>query len=113
MNIDDWQQHYPTYKFKDRDVLLEEYKVAADNVQSQERIFLNAVNITLVVLAVLGSLVFGKLNELLKNLSGLFLMEGILIVFIIFTCFFSIVTLMYFADRQKSIIFDFQCSSSS
>ena len=106
MIIEDWQQHYPTYRFKERDILLKEYESAAHNVESQEKIFLNAVNIILIVLAALGSFVLGKLNELLKYLSKLFLLEEILIVFIILTCLFSIFTLKYFADRQKSIIFD-------
>lgn len=103
---EDWQQHYPTYKYKERDILLKEYESSARNVESQERIFLNAVNIILIVFAAFGSLVLGKLNELLQSLSQIFLLEELLTLFIILTCLFSYFTLKYFADKQKSIIFD-------
>jgi len=43
-----WRQHFPTYHFDDRDIALEEYKVAAKNLESEERVFLNASNVTLV-----------------------------------------------------------------
>lgn len=106
MEKKDWQQYYPTYKYKERDILLKEYESAYRNVESQERVFLNAINIILIVVAALGSLAIGKLNEIIKYLSKLFFTEEILILFIILIFFFSIFTLKYFADRQKSIIFD-------
>jgi len=106
MEKENWQQYYPTYKFKERDILLKEYESAYRNVESQERIFLNAINIILIVVAALGSLAIGKLNEIIKYLSKLFFTEEILILLIMLIFFFSIFTLKYFADRQKSIIFD-------
>jgi hypothetical protein len=50
-----WQQYYPTYIFRDRDIVLKEYETASNNVLSQERVFVNAANLLLVIATVVGS----------------------------------------------------------
>lgn len=37
-----WKQHFPTYSFKERDIVLEEYRTAAKSLESEERVFLSA-----------------------------------------------------------------------
>lgn len=62
-----WQQHFPTYTFKNRDVALEEYKTAAKNLESEERVFLNATNIAIISATGLGSLAVVSLDNLGNN----------------------------------------------
>lgn len=102
----DWQQYYPTYKFTERDILLKEYESCAANIQSQERIFLNAANLVFVVFAVLSSLAISFLNNPDNKVFSVVLSTKALVILLVITCAFSILTVRYFADRQKSIIFD-------
>jgi len=100
-----WQQHYPTYVFKDRDIALEEYKTAAKNLESEERVFLNASNIAVIAATGFGSLAVGSLDKLtnqFKTILPIPLMLGILLALI---AGFSLVALRYFADRQKAVVF--------
>ncbi len=104
-NSHSWKQHYPSYHFKERDIALEEYKVAAKTLEAEERVFLNASNITLVAAAALGSLVVGsseKISNIFGNVVPTYVMFSL---FIFATIIFSVITLKYFADRQKSIVF--------
>ncbi|MBV1842919.1 biosynthetic peptidoglycan transglycosylase [Photobacterium ganghwense] len=98
-----WRQHYPTYVFSDRDIALEEYKVAAKTLESEERIFLNASNITLVASAALGSLAVGSSEKLTSTLDGIIPNYAINIALLLMLFVFSFISLKYFADRQKSI----------
>jgi penicillin-binding protein 1A len=101
----DWQQHFPTYSFEVRDIAVEEYKVAAKNLESEERIFLNASNIAVIVTAGIGSLAIGSWDKLTRQFETIIPAPiTLLILFILFTVF-SVVALRYFADRQKSIVF--------
>ncbi|WP_390615491.1 biosynthetic peptidoglycan transglycosylase [Maricurvus nonylphenolicus] len=100
-----WRQHFPTYHFDNRDIALEEYKVAAKNLESEERVFLNASNVTLVSSAALGSLLVGSSGQLMTIFSGIippFIISLILLSIIIG---FSFISLKYFSDRQRAIIF--------
>ena len=63
----DWKQHFPTYKFNDRDIALEEYKVSSKLLESEERIFLNASNLTLIFATAVGSLIVSY-NDKISNL---------------------------------------------
>lgn len=100
-----WKQHFPTYTFKERDIALEEYKGALQALEAEERIFLNATNITLLAGTVIGSLIVG-VSEKASKILGQVLPENYIYLFFIFIIsIFSIVTLKYFADRQKSIVF--------
>jgi penicillin-binding protein 1A len=66
-----WKQHFPTYHFENRDIAIEEYKVSAKSLEAEERVFLNASNITLVASAALGSLLVGSSERLMKTFSGI------------------------------------------
>ena len=55
-----WKQHFPTYHFKNRDIALEEYRLTAKALEAEERVFLNAANIAIVIGAAFGSLALGN-----------------------------------------------------
>ena len=106
MTIDNnWKQHFPTYKFSDRDIAIEEYIVSAKALESEERVFLNASNITMVASATFGSLAVSSSEKLSNSLSTVLPSFAIPIVLIIIVSLFSIVTIKYFSDRQKAITF--------
>ncbi|UYF98863.1 biosynthetic peptidoglycan transglycosylase [Halomonas sp. GD1P12] len=100
-----WRQHFPTYHFEDRDIALEEYKVAAKNLESEERVFLNASNVSLVSSAALGSLLVGSSDRLASVFEGIIPPYIISIILLLIISGFSFVTLKYFSDRQRSIVF--------
>lgn len=100
----EWKQHFPTYRFKERDIAIEEYKVAAKALEAEERIFLYTSNAVILASAGIGSLAIGSL----KKLYGLYpsvppiVLIGLLIAL---TLALSWSTLRFMADRQKSIVF--------
>jgi len=98
----EWQQYYPTYHFKKRDVLLKEYEAASNNVLSQERVFINATNLLLVVATIVGS-GFVAYVQYKPNVSEIVSLRSLCIVSILLSSF-SWLTVRYFADRQKSIM---------
>jgi penicillin-binding protein 1A len=100
-----WKQHFPTYSFKYRDIALEEYKAAAKSLESEERLFLNASNIAVISGAGLGSLAVGALDPLTKAFSAVIPPEATLATLLFLTGTFAIVTVRYFADRQKCVVF--------
>jgi len=100
-----WRQHFPTYHFHDRDIALEEYKVAAKNLESEERVFLNASNVTLVASAALGSLLVGSSSQLISVFNDIIPPYIISIILLSIIIGFSFISLNYFADRQRAIVF--------
>lgn len=100
----DWQQYYPTYIFKERDILLKEYEMASNNVASQEKVFVNAANILFVLITIMGSLLIGYFQHK-PSLVEIFTLRSL--TFILFAnLFLSWLTIRYFSERQKSIAFD-------
>lgn len=100
-----WKQHFPTYRFKNRDVAIEEYKVATKTLEAEERVFLNAANLAVLVGAAFGSLALGSLEKLTRSFSPIFSQSTVLLLFLILTIAFSILALRYFADRHKAVVF--------
>ncbi len=100
-----WRQHFPTYHFHDRDIALAEYGVAAKNLESEERVFLNASNVSLVSSAALGSLLVSSSDRLALVFEDILQPYIISIVLLSIILAFSFVTLKYFSDRQRSIVF--------
>lgn len=94
-----WKQHFPTYSFKERDIVLEEYRTAAKSLESEERVFLNASNIAVIAGAGLGSLAVSALEPLTRGLSAVMQPEIALLVLLFLTTAFAYVTVRYFADR--------------
>ena len=100
-----WKQHFPTYHFHNRDIALEEYKVSAKNLESEERVFLNASNVTLVSSAALGSLLVGSSSRLISVFDGILPAYVISLILISIIISFSFISLKYFSDRQRAIVF--------
>ena len=100
-----WKQHFPTYHFSERDIALEEYTVAAKALESEERVFLNASNITFVASATFGSLAVSSSEKLSSSLSDVLPNYAIPLVLLLMVSFFSLISIRYFADRQRTITF--------
>lgn len=100
-----WKQHFPTYHFSERDIALEEYTVAAKALESEERVFLNASNITMVASATLGSLAVSSTEKLSSTLATVLPNFAIPLVLLLVVSMFSLVSIRYFADRQRTITF--------
>lgn len=100
-----WKQHFPTYGFSERDIALAEYTVAAKALESEERVFLNASNITLVASATLGSLAISSTEKLSSTLESVLPSFAIPLVLLIVVSLFSVISIRYFADRQRVITF--------
>lgn len=100
-----WKQHFPTYHFSDRDVALEEYRFATKALESEERVFLNAANLSVLVAAALGSLVLGTLERVIAALSPAVPAIGVFPILALLVYGFSILSLRYFADRHKSVVY--------
>lgn len=100
-----WKQHFPTYHFKDRDVAIEEYKVATKTLEAEERVFLNAANLAVVVGAALGSLALGTLDKIASAFTPVFTRTTVLLLVLSLALSFAILALRYFADRHKAVVF--------
>lgn len=100
-----WQQHFPTYSFKDNGIAIEEYHSAASTLEAGERLFLNAANISALLGAAFGSLVLGSLEKFLKMFAPTVPEIASLIAVLALTAGFGWITIRYFADRQKSVVF--------
>ncbi len=100
-----WKQHFPTYHFKERDVALEEYKFATKVLEAEERVFLNAANLAVVVGAALGALALGSLEKLVATFAPIVPEVATLLVILVLAGGFGGLTLRYFADRQKAVVF--------
>lgn len=100
-----WKQHFPTYHFKDRDVALEEYKFATKTLEAEERVFLNAANLSVIVGAALGSLALGSLEKLTSTFAPVVPEVATLGLILLLAGGFAVLSLRYFADRQKAVVF--------
>ena len=100
-----WKQHFPTYHFKERDVALEEYRFAIKTLEAEERVFLNAANLSVVVGAALGSLALGTLDRLAAAFAPVVPHEFTLVLILGIAVAFAALSLRYFADRQKAVCF--------
>lgn len=99
-----WQQFYPTYSFKDKEILIKEYELASNNILSQEKIFTRTSNLTLISSTIIAS----ALGLILKDpaLKDTLISFEFIIPIILLLVIGSIFTTKYFADRRKSIVFD-------
>lgn len=67
--------------------------------------FLNAVNLCVVVGAAVGSLLLGSIEKLSTALSPVVPASATLVFILLGTYFFAFVTVRYFADRQRAVVF--------
>lgn len=101
----DWQKDFPTYEFDDKDIVVAEYENVAEIVQSEEKVFATATNITLAVSAGFGSIAIGSTAEVLTTAVADPGEGEVLIVVTALVAVYSLLTLSYFADRQQSITY--------
>lgn len=102
----DWQQHYPTYKFLKRDVLLREYESAARSVESNERIFLGLINIILLASTALISIGTALLSKPSFANLALRIPFPTILSLMLTGGLFSFLSLHHFAGRHKSVVID-------
>jgi penicillin-binding protein 1A len=102
---DNWKQHFPTYIFKKRDIALKEYESSIRSLDAEERVFLQAVQIVLIVATALGSLIIGSTDKLISGVQQFFSPPILILVLIFLSIVFSYISLRYFADRQRAITF--------
>ncbi len=100
-----WRQHYPTYTFHNRDIAVEEYRSAAASVNSEERLFIQSVNVAVVVSAGLGSLGIGGLSHIIDVFAPYLAPETVVGTLLILLMTFSVTTLRHFAGRQRDLLF--------
>lgn len=100
----EWQQYYPTYSYKDKEIVLKEYELSSNNILSQEKIFTNASNLTFLAATIVGSILGFILQE--EKVRSFLLTLEYLIPVVVLLLISSVFTIKYFADRHKSIVFD-------
>lgn len=101
---EEWQQYYPTYSYENEEIVLKEYELSSNNILSQEKVFTNATNFTLLSATIIGSFL-GYIFQDAKIMAIFISLEYIIPALIILFAF-SFFMIKYFAARQKSIVFD-------
>lgn len=84
---------------------MEEYKFATKTLEAEERVFLNAANLSVIVGAALGSLALGSLEKLTVTFAPVVPEVAILCLVLLLAEGFAFLSLRYFADRQKAVVF--------
>ena len=100
----EWQQHFPTYQYRDRDIVLLEYDAATRSLESDERVFLNATNVVLLVVAALASFAFGSLEKIQSTLTPVLPLWLVGVVLCLNVVIFTLTALRYFAARAKAVV---------
>jgi penicillin-binding protein 1A len=94
-------KYFPTYSFKDRDVLLIELEQASEIANSQTKMYGQMASILLAVIAIIIPLFFSKDNDSSATVVGTIQKYDILFSVICFL--FGALLLRYFVDLQKQI----------
>lgn len=100
-----WKEDYPTYDFKSPDVVLKEYEFANKTLEADERLFLNAANLTVLLVAAAIPFSLSGIEKALSSLSPAISVESALVLVFLVQILFAGVLLRYFADRHKSVVF--------
>lgn len=100
-----WKQHFPTCEFKDRDIALQEYELATKTLEAEERLFLNAANLSAVVGAALGTLALGSIEKLTNEFSPVLSEMTTISAMLVITLAFGALALRYFADRHRTVVY--------
>jgi penicillin-binding protein 1A len=92
------EQFYPTYKSKERDVLLIEFEEAQKIANGQTKVYGQVTNVTLAISTFLFSLFLGSEND-----NATALLESNKVFFAVILIIFGGILLRYFVDLQKQI----------
>lgn len=101
----EWKQHFPTYKFEENEIALEEFRIAAKALESEERVYVTASNITLAFTAALGSVLVSSKDQIIKIFEDVLPSHIAILLPIALVAAISLLNLKYFSDQQRSITF--------
>lgn len=101
----EWFQYFPTYRFKDRDIAIKEYETATKVLEAEERIFITATQIILLLVTILGSVLLGNFEKLRTGFQEVVSPIQIALAALGLLLILSYTSLRYFAERQKAIVY--------
>lgn len=102
---DDWKHSFPTHDFEDKEALMAEYEFAAKALGEDERLFMNAANMTVLLVAGVVPFALSSSDKALSSLSPTLPMDLALSASLLLQFGFAALLLRYFADRHKSVVF--------
>ena len=100
--MEEFQQYYPTYKFKDRDVVLTEFEEAQKIANTQSKLYAQLANF-LVAFVTIGITILLKTVDA-PDSEALILLKKNIILFDIFLALITLVVLRYFIEIQRTIV---------
>lgn len=101
-----WEEDFPSYSYEGRDILVKEYESAVQTVDSEERLFANAANLSAAVAAGFGSVAIGFSGGDLGSGLPFEHAEALALLAIVTpVVIYSFATLSYFTGRRKSITY--------
>jgi penicillin-binding protein 1A len=102
ISLEEFQQYYPTYRFKERDILLIEFEEAQRIANSQTKTYGQLANLLLAI-ATLSLTAFLQLNKTeTVNIKQL-LTDNLIVISFIYSLF-GLLILRYFIELQRSIV---------
>jgi penicillin-binding protein 1A len=100
--VEEFQQYYPTYSFKDRDVVLAEFEEAQRIANTQSKLYGQLANF-LIAFVTIGITILLKTVDTPSS-EALLLLKKNIIVFDIFLALITLVVLRYFIELQRTIV---------
>jgi len=100
--VEEFQQYYPTYSFKNRDIVLAEFEEAQRIANTQSKLYGQLANF-LIAFVTIGITILLKTVDT-PNTEALVLLKENIILFDIFLALITLVVLRYFIEIQRSII---------
>lgn len=97
-----FQQYYPTYNYKKRDVVLSEFEEAQKIANTQSKLYGQLANI-LIAFVTIGITLLLKTSEKSTNQAILIIKDNV-IIFNVFFGIIGLVILRYFIELQRSIV---------
>jgi penicillin-binding protein 1A len=100
--VEEFQQHYPTYNFKERDVVLAEFEEAQKIANTQSKLYGQLANF-LIAFVTIGITILLKTVDT-PDSEALVLLKKNIILFDIFLALITLVVLRYFIELQRTIV---------
>lgn len=100
--MEEFQQYYPTYRFKERDILLIEFEEAQRIANSQTKLYGQLANLLLTI-ATLALTAFLQLNKTETVNIKQVLTDNMIVISLIYFLF-GMLILRYFIELQRSIV---------
>jgi penicillin-binding protein 1A len=100
--VEEFQQHYPTYNFKERDVVLAEFDEAQRIANTQSKLYGQLANF-LIAFVTIGISILLKTADTPSS-EALIQLKKNIILFDIFLALITLVILRYFIELQRTIV---------